>query len=152
MKTCERLLFMLGIKAEAGTDFDPKILLSANKKVVQKFLAMYGQDVRRAARRMMKKGKKPKPGQPPERSKPGEAPRNQTGVYKGLIKYAVSDDKKNVVIGPEQFQGKSEGAKALEYGGVTTLTIRPSRPPKAKVKRKPVQRGKKTGKAKKRVR
>ena len=120
---------------KSGVEFDSKRVERQMDAVTAKFMKMYGQDIRRAAQRSMKKGKKPKPGELYPRSNPGDPPLNQTGVYKRLITYGLSDTKQSVAIGPIQFKGESQGAHALEYGGKTTLKIRPT-PPSKPVKRR----------------
>jgi|GEM_PF-5376023 len=125
---------MIGANVDGG--FDEKAVQSHCKGVIKKFVRMYGQDVRSLAKRMMKKGKKPKKDERTKRSKPGEAPLNQTDVYKKLIEYGINDDGTNVSIGPVQFNGRSQGAKALEHGGKAVMTIRPLRPTKPKRKKK----------------
>ncbi|MDR1957606.1 MAG: hypothetical protein LBQ54_00920 [Planctomycetaceae bacterium] len=113
--------------------FDKQLVLACEKRVMSKVLTMYGADTMRLARRMIKKGRKNPTEE--DRSLPGLPPHSPTGIYKKLILYGVSEDKRNVFVGPLQFEGNSQGAKALEYGGKTTLTIRPYRPEKPKSKR-----------------
>ncbi|MDR1492728.1 MAG: hypothetical protein LBT05_08405 [Planctomycetaceae bacterium] len=124
------------------SDFDVSILENHSSGVVRQFLKMYGQDVQREAKRRIKKGKaNPTPA---DRSKPGEPPHSPTGTIKGKafgIDFGVADDKKNVSVGYKQGKGGiTQGAKALEYGGKTTLKFRgfnqPTSVKKTKVKSK----------------
>jgi hypothetical protein len=78
------------------------------------------------AKAKIKKGKaNPAPA---DRSKPGEPPHSPTGTIKGKafgIDFGIADDKKNVLVGYKQGKGGiTQGAKALEYGGKTTLKFR----------------------------
>ena len=116
---------------KSGMKFDAKKVLARQKKVTAQFMKMYGQDVQRAAKALLgRKPKKPKPGELVERSKPGQPPKNQTGTIKRLVRFGLSDTKQSVAIGPIQFEGESQGAYALEYGGKTKLKIRPISPGK----------------------
>ena len=104
--------------------FDRKKLQNHFGKVQTTVLEWFGRDVRRAAKKRLLK-----PTQARKTSKPGESPVSRTGTLKNLIFYEL-DPVRGVVIGPVQFKGQSKGAKALEYGGRTTV--------KDKGKKKPV--------------
>lgn len=97
-------------------------VLAAQKKTNTRLLRLYGRDVRRESRRMMKRPKRRADGII-DRSLPGSPPLNQTGVLRGLIAWGLSGDGQSVSIGPLRFKGKSQGAHSLEYGGVTTMKV-----------------------------
>jgi hypothetical protein len=130
--------------------FDEKKVKKAVDKVTQKFVLMYGQDLRRKAKSLIKKGKEnPTPA---DRSKPGKPPHSPTGVYKNLVLFGLSQDKSNVSVGVVKFEGQSKGAKALEYGGKTTLKFKPLAEQKARRKKLAEERKNRLKKLKKRKR
>lgn len=93
---------------KAQTKFDTKKLKSAAKAGSIKSLGHAGASIRLVARRSIKKSKQP--------SAAGSPPNTRKGRIKNAIKYAVSNDKQSVVIGPDvEVAGTS--AKAHEFGG-----------------------------------
>lgn len=60
---------------------------------------------------------------PYKASEPGQAPRTRKGKQlKRLLKFGFDLTTRSVVVGPERFG--AEGAKTLEEGGTSTITIR----------------------------
>jgi len=98
--------------------FDRKKLQKHFGRVRLQVFQWFGNDVRRAAKRRIKK-----PSKKRAESKPGESPVDRTGTLKKLIFYEI-DPIRGVVIGPVQFKGRYQGAKALEYGGPSRAKVR----------------------------
>lgn len=93
---------------KAKVKFDTKKLKRAAKAGSIKSLGHAGASIRLVARRSIKKSK--------ASSTAGSPPNTRKGRIKNAIKYAVSADKQNVVIGPDvEVAGTS--AKAHEFGG-----------------------------------
>ncbi len=74
----------------------------------------------RIAQAIAKKEGGRKPKRPLAPSKPGEPPRNRTGLLKRMIFFSYDSGRRSVVVGPEAF--KPNRADVLEYGGVTVWT------------------------------
>jgi hypothetical protein len=60
---------------------------------------------------------KPKPQLPFASSKPGEPPRNQTGLLKNNILFAYDPDSESVVAGPALLNSGDGAPETLEFGG-----------------------------------
>jgi hypothetical protein len=66
-----------------------------------------------------KKGKRTKrPRRPAASSRPGEAPRNQTGILKQFIYFSLDQGGETVVVGPAKVTGGNEAPRVLEHGGL----------------------------------
>ena len=96
---------------------DRKKIVALFGKVNTQVYDWFGSDVRKKAKASIKNPTKSR-----KTSDPGEPPVNRTGALKNLIFYEL-DETRGVVIGPARFKGRSQGAKALEYGGKSTAKI-----------------------------
>jgi hypothetical protein len=92
--------------------FDKAKILTATDKAAKNVLSKFGAYVRQAARSSIRSRKKS--------SQAGQPPSSHVGTLKRLIFFAF-EPPKNVVIGPIEFDGRFEGAEALEYGGKSTI-------------------------------
>jgi len=89
--------------------FDRKAVMSAVDRGARQVLSKFGAFVRRTAKSSIRRRKAV--------SNPGQPPSSHTGLLKKLIYFGYDPDHKNVVIGPEPLNGRSDGAHSLEYGG-----------------------------------
>lgn len=96
------------VKTKAKTKFDPRKLKAAAKRGNITSLGHAGAAIRLAARRSIKKSKKPSP--------PGAPPHTRKGRVRNAIKYAVVAAAQSVVIGPDHAVAADSGA-AHEFGG-----------------------------------
>jgi len=96
-----------------GLFFDSPAVIKAVDDATYRALVRFGQYVRKVARHSIKTMPGP--------SRPGEPPRNQTGVLKGFILYGFDPGSRSVVIGPARLRGKETYGpvtvpEVLEYG------------------------------------
>jgi hypothetical protein len=80
----------------------------ATLKVLAKFGAFTRTTAKQSIRKVGKKGKVSRPGQPPK---------SRTGLLKDFIYFGVEPESKNVVIGPVKLNKRGYAAQALEEGG-----------------------------------
>lgn len=134
--------FDLTIRAAKGNFFDRPKVIAAVDKARLKYLRTAGGKVRLTARRSIRKprqmklgemstelrqkyhiweyyakkrGRK-KPKRPFASSKPGEPPRDQTGLLKRFIFFSFDDRTKTTVVGPAKLNSPSGAPERLEYG------------------------------------
>jgi len=115
--------------------FDRAPVISAMDKKSRRVLSRFGSYVRRTAKGLIRPSRKLRNAEmPPEQlkeyratgirprasSRPGEPPRNVTGLLKRFLFFCWDPRQKSVVIGPEEMGPKS--ADALEYGGSAVFT------------------------------
>jgi len=89
--------------------FDSKAVTTRVDVATQRVFKKFGAYVRTSARSSIRKRK--------AISKPGSPPSSHVGTLRRLIYFGYDRASRSVVIGPEQFEGRAEGAEALEYGG-----------------------------------
>lgn len=93
---------------------DPRFL-RAVEKAKKKNLNHQGAEVRKIARRSMRKRKGP--------AAPGLPPNAHSGELRKLLVYSWDQQSESVVVGPAWFNGSPVPA-ALEHGGTTMRTVR----------------------------
>jgi hypothetical protein len=96
------------IAAKAKTSVDTKKLRDAAKKGNITSLGHAGAALRLQARHSIRKGKKPSPA--------GTPPHTRKGRLRNAIKYAVTESKQSVVIGPD-YAVAADSGMAHEFGG-----------------------------------
>jgi len=106
---------MIGMDIKAMF-FDRKAVMSAVDRGARKVLSRFGAFVRTGAKSSIRKRK--------ATSQPGQPPSSHVGTLKRLIYFGYDPGRKSVVIGPVQFDGRAEGAEALEYGGRARIRTR----------------------------
>ena len=134
--------------AKKKASFDSKRIRQATHKVVYDAFGKFGAYGMAGARNSIKKA--PKTNKPLDAdqvavkgefgrvaSKPGRPPYSHKGSLKKSIRFAVDRQEKSVVIGPMQYKGYSDGAKALEEGGTVVKKIRINAPPPKGPPKKP---------------
>ena len=99
--------------------FDKKKIERDQNRKQGRFLARFGAIVRRGVKTLLRK----KGGKSNQSSKPGEPPRQQTGLLRRSIFFAYQRSQKSVVIGPVVLSGASNGKvpESLEEGGSIVL-------------------------------
>jgi hypothetical protein len=111
---------MLGMKLnDAKSFFSPPNLMNSVDKAEFKMLGHFGGEVRKIARRSIRRRKRT--------ARPGQAPSNRTGLLRDNIFYVVEFDRGVVTIGPVQLNGTgSSGSipipQLLEEGGQVRRT------------------------------
>lgn len=93
---------------KATTRFDGKKVRDAARKGSITSLGHAGAAIRLQARHSIRKGKKPSPA--------GTPPHTRKGRLRNAIKYAVTEGKQSVVIGPDYAVAADSGV-AHEFGG-----------------------------------
>jgi hypothetical protein len=93
---------------KATTRFDGKKVRDAARKGSITSLGHAGAAIRLQARHSIRKGKKPSPA--------GTPPHTRKGRLRNAIKYAVTEGKQSVVIGPDYVVAADSGV-AHEFGG-----------------------------------
>ncbi len=91
-----------------GLRMDDPAVLAKVDQANRRALSRYGNYVRVAARRSIRRRKSP--------SKPGNPPRNVTGLLKAGIMYGLDSTSKSVIIGAAKIAGGSDVPETLEYG------------------------------------
>lgn len=90
--------------------FDSPAVMSATDRATRKVLSRFGAFVRQAAKSSIRTRKRI--------SNPGDPPSSHVGTLKRLIYFGYDQSRQSVVIGPVQFNGRADGAEALEYGKI----------------------------------
>lgn len=118
--------------------FDRAAVINATNKADRKALGHIGGEIRKTAKRSIKKAPKGKSqwktaaGEhflaraPGSVSAPGSPPVSHTGRLKKGILYGYDKDRNSVVVGPTLWR-TSEPLELLEYGGTTTRNKKPAR-------------------------
>lgn len=101
--------------------FDLNAVMTAEERGVRRALSTFGRNVRATSRQSIRSSKSPNP------SPPGRPPRSRTGLLKRFIFYIYEPNRRNVVIGPAAFRGKSRAPELLEHGGEIVTRRRRSR-------------------------
>jgi hypothetical protein len=119
---------------DAKSFFFDRAIVSAVDKASGRVLSKFGAHVRTTAKNLIRSpGKKGKP------SKPGQPPKNRTGLLKDFIYFVWDPARRSVVIGPARLNGANTGKapEVLEYGGqaiVNTRKLRRGRSPEREKK------------------
>lgn len=96
--------------------FDRKSVLNAMDKVTVKVLSRFGAYTMTTARGLIRRpGKKGLP------SKPGQPPKNITGLLKDFIFFSYAPNQRSVVIGPTKLNQNTGAPHTLEFGGTTIV-------------------------------
>lgn len=108
-------MFDMKVKQAATMFFDSKRVISATDRATRKVLSKFGAFVRRTARGLIRKRKRP--------SKPGQAPSSRTGLLRDNIFFGYEPNEQTVVIGPAKLNAKKgDVPEALESGGLVTIS------------------------------
>ena len=112
---------MIGFKIEQAKKsfFDAPRVLAATDRATRSVLSRAGAFIRRTAKGLIRKGKKP--------SKPGSPPKSHAGTLKDFLFFAYEPSRRSVVIGPAKtnqvfFDGDGQPVsgtvpEVLEFGG-----------------------------------
>jgi hypothetical protein len=90
--------------------FDNAVVKKDIDRRTQWVFARFGNYVRQAARKRIKKRKR--------KSRPGEGPTNQTGLLRGNIFFAYDKDGRTLVVGAQAIYSTPFIPERLEYGAV----------------------------------
>lgn len=116
---------MIGFKIDQAKNFffDRQRVLAATDRATQSRLSRAGAFIRRTAKGLIRKGKKP--------SKPGRPPKSHVGTLKDFLYFAFDPFQRSVVIGPAKtnqvfFDGDGRPVtgtvpEVLEYGGSISI-------------------------------
>jgi hypothetical protein len=97
--------------------FDVKKVAAAAEKTEKRVLSRFGAFVRRGAKSLIRKRKRP--------AEPGKPPSSHTGVLKRFIYFAYERRRHSVVIGPIALSGKiGDAPRALEHSGRSKVVKR----------------------------
>lgn len=107
--------------------FDRSVVADSMSRAKRKALSRAGMIIRASARKSIKSAEMP--------SKPGQPPRDVTGLLRDFIFYAWDPVTDSVVVGPELKQARRAAyglpvPEVLEKGGLTRRKYSKSRPPR----------------------
>ncbi len=99
--------------------WDTKAVIKAAGRVKAEALRMTAKDIRSTAKRSMKDRKDFR-----DSAAPGAAPNAHLGILKKSIYFAWDENRQSAVVGPVKYEGRSDGAIALEEGGRRRITTK----------------------------
>lgn len=98
---------------QAKTFFFDRPVVAAVDKAARANLSKFGAFVRRTAKGLIRKSKKP--------SAPGQPPKSHTGLLRDFLFFAFDPGARTVVIGPARLNKPGLAPQTLEHGGRATV-------------------------------
>lgn len=105
-----------GIRIDVRAFFDSSKVMAATTRAERRVLTTIGGRIRLTARRSIRKRK--------SASRPGQPPRNKTGLLRNFITFFYDFRRRSVIIGPQKLVKPGQVPHVLEEGGPTMVRLR----------------------------